>query len=481
MTTSEEISAKGYDPARDGEDAEPHGLGPRSAAFWRKLRSGRIDLGLFLRPIMPRRLYARSLIIIVAPMVLLQAVLTYIFFDAHWDEVTRRLSKGVAGDIATVVDLYERRDPNLDIAQIRDLAANNMKLSVAEWPSDTLPRREQRALLPLLDKTLEGELNKRLDREFWFDTTSYPEHIDIRVKTDLGVLRIIAQRKRVSASNAPIFIVWMFGASAVLIVVAVLFLRNQIRPIQRLAFAAERFGKGRTVDFFKPSGATEVRAAGQAFLDMKERIERHITQRTEMLAGVSHDLRTPLTRLKLQIAMLGNTEDLEDMKSDIQEMERMLEEYLSFARGQAGEEPEAIELGPFLEDLVERFRAQEEAVGLERFGELEVTARPNALRRVVTNLLDNALRHGSRAVVTARRVPEGVEIRVDDDGPGIAEERREEAFRPFHRLDEGRNLDAGGVGLGLAVSRDIVRGHGGELTLAHSPLGGLRAVVRLPV
>ena len=299
-----------------------------------------------------------------------------------------------------------------------------------------------------------------------------------------GVLHVLVPRDRITVSQPDIFILWMAGSALILLGVAILFLRNQVRPIERLARAAESFGKGRAVPDFKPYGAAEVRRAAQAFLTMRERIERHVNQRTEMLAGVSHDLKTPLTRMKLALALMGEGDNAVSLRADIAEMERMLDEYLDFARGEGGEEAQAADLGELVRDAAARRRARATRrtvrLAVEAPAGIVIGVKRNALRRCVTNLIDNALKHGAHVAVGAppRRIM--VEIAVEDDGPGIPAERREEAFRAFHRLDEGRNLQMGGTGLGLAIARDIARAHGGDIVLEKSGLGGLKATIRLP-
>ncbi|MGF1455346.1 MAG: sensor histidine kinase [Alphaproteobacteria bacterium] len=449
--------------------------------LWRRIVTGRFDLGAVIKPVMPRGLFGRSLIIIVAPVVLLQAIVTYIFFERHWDVVTRRLTESVAGDIAMVVETHAALEDPARFDALADQVDRTMAISVRFWPDDTFPRYSPAGFYSILDRSLRRELARRLEYPVWFNTARYPHHVDIRVAVDGGILRFIVLRNRVMATNGPIFVMWMLGSSVVLLGVAIVFLRNQVRPIIRLAEAAESFGKGRETESFKPSGAREVRQAAIAFLDMRERINRHLTQRTEMLAGVSHDLRTPLTRLKLELALLGDGPEIEDMRRDLTEMERMLEEYLAFAKGEGGESAEETDLRALLEETADKARRNGLDLTLSVRGTLTMPVRRQALARAITNLLDNAAKHGTRAEVTGRRDPVSIRIMVDDDGPGIPESRWEEAFRPFHRLDEGRNLEAGGVGLGLAVSRDIVRAHGGEVSLDHSPLGGLRATIRLPL
>jgi two-component system osmolarity sensor histidine kinase EnvZ len=306
---------------------------------------------------------------------------------------------------------------------------------------------------------------------------------EIRVDVHDGVLAVLVPRDRITVSKPDIFILWMVGSSLLLMGVAILFLRNQVRPIERLARAAESFGKGRAVPDFKPYGATEVRRAAQAFITMRERIERHVSQRTEMLAGVSHDLKTPLTRLRLALALLPNDADTRLMRGDITEMEHMLDAYLAFARGEGGEESQVTDLGELVRDAAAAAAKarQREGVTVTAPSDVRVSVKRAGLRRLLTNLIDNALKHGTQVAVTLTPGTGTVLIAVEDNGPGIPEARREEAFRPFHRLDEGRNLQSGGSGLGLAIARDIARAHGGELILGDSPLGGLKATIRLPV
>jgi two-component system osmolarity sensor histidine kinase EnvZ len=300
------------------------------------------------------------------------------------------------------------------------------------------------------------------------------------VKVKQGVLRVLAPRDRAFATNAHIFVIWLLGATVILTTIAVLFIRNQVRAIERLADAAEAFGRG--ADFeFKPYGAREVRQAAQAFLDMKERLQRHIEQRTALLASVSHDLRTPLTRLKLELALAEPTPRLAEMKRDLAEMEHMIDEYLAFARGLSGENVETVRVRSLIEEVSEGAKRAGAEVSVKAGPELQASLRPNAFKRAMANLVMNAAAHGERIELEARRAAAGgVEILVDDDGPGIPPDRYEEAFRPFSRLDEARNQNEKGVGLGLALARDMARGHGGDVTLERSPLGGLRAVVRLP-
>ncbi len=306
-------------------------------------------------------------------------------------------------------------------------------------------------------------------------------NLDVQLRE--GVLDLVIQKKRLVAASAIVFVLWMVISSIVLIAVAILFLRNQVRPLERLAYAAEAFGKGRAVPDFKPYGATEVRRAAQAFITMRARIERFLQQRTDMLAGVSHDLKTPITRMRLQLALAGDGPEIAPLLEDLREMEHMLDEYLDFARGEGGEDMQSVDLAELVEETVATAKRSDVDGRLrtEAMAPVTMAVRRQSLKRCLTNLIDNALKYGTHVAVALLRTERFVEIVVDDDGPGIPEARREEAFRPFHRLDEGRNLQSGGVGLGLAIARDAARAHGGDLLLQDSPLGGLRAMVRLPV
>lgn len=434
----------------------------------------------------PATLFGRSLMIIVLPIALMQAAVTYAFFEAHWQTVTSRLSEGLAGDIAWAVESYKDDPSPESFARLSERAEESLGLSIALQPGRRIPehRRDPPALIePFfapVDRSLERALSARLDDPYWFDTTRYPAYVDIRVAAPGGVMRVLAPREHAFATQGHIFVLWLTIATVLLTTVAILFIRNQVRAIERLAAAAEAFGRGGEDAKFKPHGAREVRQAARAFLDMRARIQRHIDQRTALLASVSHDLRTPLTRLKLALALAEPGARTADMKRDLAEMEHMIDEYLAFARGEAGEASEAVSLRPLLEAVAADARAMGATVTTAVDATLSAAARPLALRRALGNLAQNAAAHGDHVALAARAVANGVEITVDDDGPGIPAPRREEAFTAFARLDESRNQNLKGVGLGLAIARDVARGHGGDITLETSPLGGLRAVLRLP-
>ena len=439
-----------------------------------------VGVGLrWLGRLLPKGLYARSLIIIIAPMVLLQSVIAYVFMERHWDLVTRRLSSAVTNDIAALIDIYESYPQDRDATVLSRIASDNLGLDIDILRDSDLPPPGPKPFFSILDEALSDELRRKIDRPYWTDTVGRSNYIEIRVKLDDGVMRVLARRSQAYASNSHIFLVWMGASSVVLLGVAILFLRNQIRPILRLAEASESFGKGREIEF-RPRGAREVRQAGHAFLEMKRRIERAMEQRTTMLNGVSHDLRTILTRFKLSLALLRQTPEVEDMKRDVDEMTRMLEGYLAFARGDAGEQAVKTDLRPLLEELQVDAERQGHVTDLFIVGDPIITVRPDAFRRLLFNLVSNAARHGERIEIHANHETRWLVVHVDDDGPGVPSALREEVFKPFVRLDEARNQDEGGSGLGLAIARDIARSHGGDLTLHDAPIGGLRASVRLP-
>jgi two-component system osmolarity sensor histidine kinase EnvZ len=438
----------------------------------------------FMKKFLPRGLFWRSLLIIVTPMILLQGVVSYVFFERDLDSTTRWMARDIAADAAFLAAIEDTHG-DAERAKLRALASARLRYPVVLEKDATLappPHTRfstiERALDEVIAQQVEGSRN--------FVVQASDNIITIRIGVHDGVLRLEVPRSRVTVTSPDIFIVWMVGTALILLAIAVLYLRNQVRPIEQLALASEAFGKGRAVPDFKPYGASEVRRAAQAFLTMRQRIERHVAQRTEMLAGISHDMKTPLSRMKLQLAMMPESPDIQEMRGDIAEMEHMLDEYLDFARGEGGEQSTLEDLSDLVRDAAATAvgaRGMESAdVEIDTPGAIELYMKRKALRRCVTNLIDNALKFGRNAVkVTVTRDDRFARVVVEDDGPGIAAERREEAFRPFHRLDQGRNLQAAGSGLGLAIARDIARSHGGDVMLDASGLGGLKATVRLPV
>jgi two-component system osmolarity sensor histidine kinase EnvZ len=431
---------------------------------------------------MPKGLYARALIIIIAPMVLLQSVVTFVFLERHWQTVTRRLSTATVQDISMLIDIYRSYPQDADATTLARLAEDNLGLTVRFVPGEELPPVRPKPFFDLLDSTLSDELTRQIGRPFWIDTVGRSSFVDIRIKLEDGVMHVLARRSQTYASNSQIFIFWMVGTSLVLLTVAILFLRNQIKPILRLSEAAESFGKGRPPPLdFRPRGAREVRQAAHAFIEMRNRIERHVEQRTIMLAGVSHDLRTVLTRFKLQLALFEETPELEAMRADVDEMQAMLEDYMAFAKGDAGEEIVRVDIGEILGEVKSQAHGAKEIAVEVKEAPLVVPLRRHAFKRAVANLVNNASRFAEHVNVSAAKQNGSLTVAVDDDGPGIPEQEREQVFRPFYRLDHARNQDSGSTGLGLAIARDIARIHGGDIALSRSPLGGLRAVLKVPV
>ena len=438
-------------------------------------------IGRWLNSVMPKGLYARALLIIIAPMVILQSVVAFVFMERHWNVVTQRLSASVVQDIAALIDIYRGYPQDADQAQIRRIAQERLGLVVDFLPLTEMPPPGPKPFFSLLDQALSDELRRQIGRPYWIDTVGKSALLEIRVQLDNTVMRVFARRSAAYVSNSEIFLLWMVGTSTVLLIVAIIFLRNQIKPILRLADAAESFGKGREVPNFRPRGAREVRRAAAAFVEMKTRIERAMEQRTAMLAGVSHDLRTVLTRFKLELALIEDSPEVDAMKKDVDEMARMLEAYLSFARGDSGEAAAPTDMAEFLEELRLDAERHGHKSSVVFHGPPIVTVRPAAFKRCLANLVSNAARHARSIAITGHRDHRYLTVTVDDDGPGIPADLREEVFKPFLRLDDARNQDEGGTGLGLAIARDIARSHGGDITLGESPLGGLRATVRVPV
>ncbi|MEQ8658501.1 MAG: ATP-binding protein [Hyphomicrobiales bacterium] len=441
------------------------------------------QLGKIAKPLLPQGLYARSLLIIITPVVILQSVIAFVFMERHWELVTERLSQAVTRDIAAVIEMVEAfPDDEADQTEVIRIARDALDLNVAFLPDTALPAALPKPFFDLLDRTLSQEISQRIERPFWIDTVGRSNLVEVRVKLNDGqVLRVFARRNQAYASNSHIFLVWMTGASLVLLIVAVLFLRNQIRPVLRLADAADRFGRGQEVDEgMNLRGAREIRRATIAFWRMRERIERHVDQRTAMLSGVSHDLRTILTRFKLELALLGDEKAAQEMGRDVDEMQAMLEGYLAFARGDDGEVSVPSDIEALLDDVAHTAKATDREVKVSFNGPATASVKPLAFKRLVINLVNNALRHANTVTVHAEREAENLIVSVEDDGPGIPEDKREEVFRPFYRMDEARNLDESGTGLGLAIARDIARAHGGDITLDDSSLGGLKATIIIP-
>ena len=430
-----------------------------------------------IKSLLPRGLLGRSLLIVLVPLIVLQAVAFTFFYGSHLDIVSRRLTGSIAGEVAQTIALLDRFPDNQD--WVLRTAWLQFEVPMRVVPGATLPPDTHVNQFGPMDDDLASALQSKVGRPFRMDWTTDPRNVLVRVQLDSGVLEVEAPRKRLYATSIYLFVLWIAGTAVLLFGVATLFLRIQVRAISRLAAAAEAFGRGRDGAPIRPEGAVEVRQAAMAFNQMQARIVRFLAQRTEMLAGVSHDLRTPLTRLRLALAVLPATpelhQDVADMTADVEEMERMIGGYLAFARGEVAEQAQAVDLTALLGDVASAARRAGAEVELCSPAGLVLNLRPDAARRAVTNLVDNARRHARHVLLSAQPEDRAVQVTVDDDGPGIPGDRRESVFRPF---ESGAG---GGTGLGLTIARDIVRAHGGDIVLEDSPMGGLRARMRLPV
>jgi two-component system, OmpR family, osmolarity sensor histidine kinase EnvZ len=433
---------------------------------------------------LPKGLYARALIIIIAPIVVLEGVIAFVFMERHWQNVTRRLSEATARDIAALIDVYDTSPEPSQHDRIIKIARDSLNLSMQILPAGDLPEARPKPFFDLLDRALSREISRHVQRPFWIDTVGQSRHVEIRVKHGKAILRFLATRTQTYASNSHIFLLWMVGSSVILLTVAILFLRNQIRPILKLAEAADAFGKGRSVEDFRPRGAREVRQASQAFLEMRDRITQHVDQRTTMLAGVSHDLRTILTRFKLELAFMGEGPEVQSLKADVNEMQHMLEDYLAFTRGDGGEEATPTNLRELLEEIHDEAQVYGTPIELKlrkRREDLVLPLKRQAFKRAITNLVSNAVRYGEQVVIRAATEGVWLRVEVDDDGPGVPASERANVFRPFYRIDRARNQDSSNSGLGLAIARDIAKSHGGDVTLGESSMGGLRAIISVPL
>ncbi|WP_421694125.1 ATP-binding protein [Aestuariivirga sp.] len=436
----------------------------------------------FLERRMPEGLFPRALIILVAPVVLLQTIMTGLILERHFENVTRLLARSYARDVSLLVQLYEDSDKSAAAEdRIEALANGTLSLGLT-IEKGQLPPPLPEPFFSRADTRLAREFTVQMKRPFWLDSREQPDYVEVRVLTGKDtVFQFRTRGERTFATSTGFLLALMLLSSLLLLGIAIIFLRNQIRPITDLARAAQNFGTGRDLGSFRPRGAREVKAAGEAFLDMRDRIARQVEQRTAMLAGVSHDLRTILTRFKLELAVLGDGPKVQPLKEDVDEMQHMLEAYMAFVKGDAGEAAREVNLADLVRTAARASERDGGTVDVEVTQGQMVRVKPNAFGRLLSNLIGNAVRYARTVKVTAKVSDHMLTLLVDDDGPGIPPEQRAEAFRPFVRLDNARNLDETGTGLGLAIALDIARAHGGELKLEDSPKGGLRALVQIPV
>jgi len=436
-----------------------------------------------VKHLFPRSLFARSLIILITPVVLIQMVTTFVFFDNHWSKMTARLSYAIAGEVALITDTLESNASEIHKKNTLQWANTHLHLNATFADDKTINETTETLNISRLweyaiAKKLRKELRKSLQKPFTLIVDTRDKQVQVDVQLDTGMLRVRFPGRRLFSSSGYIVILWMLGTSLLLLMVAIIFMRNQIRPIRKLAIAAERFGKGGEVATFKPTGAREVRRASKAFLDMNTRIRRQIEQRTTMLAGVSHDLRTPLTRLKLQIELLKQNDDTAAMKSDIKDMERMIDGYLDFARGADGEQSSFTNLSILIQKTITPSEDIEIKTNIE--DDIYLMLKPIAMERCLNNLINNAKQYGSKINIVLEKIEDTITITIEDNGPGVPPNQYAEVFKPFYRTDKSRHAEHGHVGLGLSIAQDIIHTHGGEITLDKSELGGLKLKIELP-
>ena len=432
-------------------------------------------LNKFFKRILPKRLFYRSLIIVAAPIILLQIIITIVFFDSLWIKANKGMTRSLTSEIQTMFDLFQQEN-NQQV--IIDLYNKNFDFVVMLKKNEILPERKTERWFSPMDRSLRRELKPIFQNSYWFDTTTYKELVDLRIKYKNGILQIFFPKYKIAPSSARIFALWITLPGLLLIFIAIIFLKNQTRPIVNLAKAAEKFGKGESTTGFWPSGALEIRQAGYEFDRMRKRITVHLNQRSEMLSGISHDLRTPLTRLKLQLAMLKQQDLAKKMGEDIEEMERMLNEYLEFSRYQKNEKTELMNISHLIRDVTKKYEEKQIKLFLEECPKINI--RPGSIKRCLANLIDNALAYGKTTEIFTKKMMNNMLILIDDDGPGIHESEYQNVLKPFYRIDKSRGQNKLGVGLGLSIANDIIRSHGGNISLEKSSLKGLRVKISLP-
>ena len=435
-------------------------------------------LNNIIKKVLPKRLFYRSLIIVATPMILLQIIITVVFFDSLWIKANKGMTHSLVSEIRTLYDIYV--GPDIEQKQtIIDLYNKNFDFFISFKNNESFPKRLEERWYSPMDRSLRRELKSVFGTSYWFDTTTYKKVVEVKIQHQNGFLQIFFPKHKITPSSARIFALWITLPGLLLITIAIVFLKNQTRPIVNLAKAAEKFGKGEFIKEFRPSGAREIRQAAYEFDKMRKRITIQLNQRSEMLSGISHDLRTPLTRLKLQLALLKQQDLAKKMSDDIEEMERMLNEYLEFAKYQKNEETETVNLNNIIKDITKKYENKKINFSIEE--NLEIKVRPNSIKRCLVNLTDNGLAYGKKVEIFAKKTANNVIIFVDDDGPGIPEKEYQNVIKPFYRIDKSRGQNKSGVGLGLSIANDIIRSHGGNISLNKSPLQGLRVKISLPL
>ena len=435
-------------------------------------------LSKILKNILPKRLFYRALLIVAVPVIVLQLIITFVFFDSLWIKTNKGMTRALANEINTFIQVYD--DEIYDKEEITNLFSVYQDLNIEYVEDDSFNYEYEERWFSPIDRTLRRELKSRFGpEEYWFDSTSYKELIDIRIKYQLGYFKFLVPKDRVTSSSARIFALWITVPALIMVLISLIFLKNQTRPITNLARVAEKFGKGEEIEEFKPSGAAEIRQAGYEFDKMRKRIIRHLNQRSEMLSGISHDLRTPLTRMKLQIAFIKDKDLANKLAEDINEMEKMLNEYLQFTSSTYLEKNEKFNLSELIADIVKKYNNNN--ISNKLLSGVYIVGRKNLIKRCVNNLIDNAIKYGDKVNVELSKNNNNLFIKVEDNGPGISEKEYDNVFKPFYKIDKGRADSKSSVGLGLSIASDIIRSHGGNIKLEKSSLNGLGVKIFLPV
>jgi len=432
-------------------------------------------LNKFIKKILPKRLFYRSLLIIAVPIIGLQLTISIVFFDSLWIKTNKGMTRALVGEIRTFINAYENEeyDKEFLILVFREHLDFNVKFE----PLKILPSKDKERRYSPIDRTLRRELKAKFTN-YWFDTTSYKDLIDLRIKYEDGYFQFYVPKERVTSSSARIFALWITMPAFLLIAISIIFLKNQTRPIISLAKASEKFGRGEEVEEFRPSGALEIRQAGYEFDKMRKRITRHLNQRSEMLSGISHDLRTPLTRIKLQLAFIKDKEISNKLSNDVSEMEKMLNEYLQFASSSSEEKTETFDISELLESTVIKYEKKEITTDIPE--RVFLDGRKSLIGRCFNNLIDNSIKYSNNILISLKKSANSIIIIIDDDGPGIPKNERENVFKPFYKIDKSRSDSKSSVGLGLSIASDIIRSHGGNISLETSPANGLRTKIFLP-
>ena len=432
-------------------------------------------LNKFIKKILPKQLFYRALLIVAVPIIILQLTISIVFFDSLWIKTNKGMTRALVGEIKTFISAYEKEEYNKDSLII--LFQEHLDFNVKFEPYKILPKEDLERWFSPIDRNLRRELKSKISN-YWFDTISYKNLIDLKIKYGDGYLQFYIPKERVTSSSARLFAFWITLPAFLLITIAIIFLKNQTRPIINLARASEKFGRGEDIEEFRPSGALEIRQAGFEFEKMRKRIIRHLNQRSEMLSGISHDLRTPLTRIKLQLSFIKDKEISKKLSDDVGEMEKMLNEYLQFASSRSAETTETFDLSELLETTIMKYEKKEITTDISK--EVFLDGRKNLMQRCFGNIIDNAIKYSANVYISLRKLNNNILIIVDDDGPGIPENERENVFKPFYKIDKSRGDSKSSVGLGLSIASDIVKSHGGNIKLETSPTNGLRVKVILP-